>query len=278
MGVGNVSERRNEAPQVGVTSVILALGPADDGERRRLWMPLVRRIREPYLGAWALPGGPLKAGRSLERSAYETLASTTDLHPKYLEQLYTFGDPERSRGGVPMVSICYWALVGQVDVASLETKHNVAWFADDALPELAFDHRRIVDYATWRLRHRLDMPQVVRELVGDEFTLRELHAVSEAIEGHSIDLANFRRRTLASGMIEETGARRRVGRQRPAALYRFRSDADGIAGDAGSVADAALPQGFGVSELSRFANVDAHMDADDAHMSALSALTTDTRV
>ena len=78
-----------------------------------------------------------------------------------------------------MVSICYWALVGQVDVASLEPKHNVAWFAEDALPELAFDHRRIVDYAIWRLRHRLDMPKVVRELVGGTFTLRELHAVSE---------------------------------------------------------------------------------------------------
>lgn len=268
MGIGNVSERRDEAPQVGVTSVILALGPADDGDRRRLWLPLVRRVREPFLGAWALPGGPLRACRSLERSAYETLASTTDLHPGYLEQLYTFGDPERSRGGVPMVSICYWALVGQVDVASLEPRHNVAWFADDALPDLAFDHRRIVDYAIWRLRHRLDMPKVVRELVGATFTLRELHGVSEAVEGRPIDLANFRRRTLASGMLEETGERRRVGRQRPAALYRFRADADAPADDG------SLPQGFDAGELSRIA---AAAPASHGHAGALSALTTDMR-
>lgn len=273
MGIGNVSERRDEVPQVGVTSVILALGPADGGVRRRLWLPLVRRVREPFLGAWALPGGPLKAGRSLERSAYETLASTTDLHPGYLEQLYTFGDPERSHGGVPMVSICYWALVGQVDVASLEPKHNVAWFAEDALPELAFDHRRIVDYAIWRLRHRLDMPKVVRELVGGTFTLRELHAVSEAVEGHPIDLANFRRRTLASGMLEETGEHRRVGRQRPAALYRFRADV-------APADDGALPQGFDAGDLSRIA---AHAADErtagghDGHPDAIAALTTDVR-
>ena len=113
MGFGNVSERRSAPPQVGVSVVILALGPkgdtgnsaADSGNaansaHSRLWLPLVKRVRQPFLGCWALPGGDLRSDRSLEQSAYAALESTTDLHPRYLEQLYTFGGPTRSHGGL----------------------------------------------------------------------------------------------------------------------------------------------------------------------------------
>ena len=105
---GNVSERRMQPPAVGVSVVILALGPEEtasdcrDAMPSRLWLPLVRRVRQPFLGRWALPGGDLRADRSLEQSAYHALETTTDLHPRYLEQLYTFGDPARSHGGLPM--------------------------------------------------------------------------------------------------------------------------------------------------------------------------------
>lgn len=112
MIMGNVSERRKQPPQVGVSVVILALGPvpqsdvgagaASSGMGSTLWMPLVKRVRQPFLGQWALPGGGLRADHSLEQSAYAALESTTSLHPKYLEQLYTFGDPARSHGGLPM--------------------------------------------------------------------------------------------------------------------------------------------------------------------------------
>ncbi|TPF87350.1 ADP-ribose pyrophosphatase [Bifidobacterium sp. UTCIF-37] len=226
MGIGNVSERRLAPPQVGVSVVILALAP-DGGEtgRGRLWLPLVRRVRQPYLGCWALPGGGLFADRSLEDCAYAALESTTSMHPRYLEQLYTFGGPDRSRGGLPMVSVVYWALVGQAETRDLVEGDNVAWFPEDELPELAFDHRRIIDYALWRLRNKIEYPDVAVRLVGETFTLGQLHDVYEAITGESIDLANFRRRVLASGQLEDTGAKQRVGRHRPAAVYRYVSGA-----------------------------------------------------
>ena len=198
MGFGNVSERRSAPPQVGVSVVILALGPegdtgnsaADSGNaansaHSRLWLPLVKRVRQPFLGCWALPGGDLRSDRSLEQSAYAALESTTDLHPRYLEQLYTFGGPTRSHGGLPMVSVVYWALVGQTEAAGFEDGDNVRWFPEDELPELAFDHRQIIDY------------------------------------GEPLDLANFRRKMLASGDLEDTGEKMREGRQRPATVYRY---------------------------------------------------------
>ncbi|MBT1165592.1 NrtR DNA-binding winged helix domain-containing protein [Bifidobacterium simiarum] len=244
MNMGNVSERRAQPPAIGVSVVILALGPAADvapaadtgpanataaatantspnAKKNTLWIPLVRRVRQPFLGDWALPGGGLRADHSLEQAAYAALESTTDLHPRYLEQLYTFGDPSRSHGGLPMVSIVYWALVGQAETKDFAEADNVRWFPEDDLPTLAFDHRTIIDYALWRLRNKIEYPDVATKLVGDEFTLAQLHGVYEAITEQPIDLANFRRKMLASGQIEPTGRKRREGRHRPAATYRY---------------------------------------------------------
>lgn len=237
MGFGNVSERRSAPPQVGVSVVILALGPdemsEDDAARpestdtgaesshSRLWLPLVKRIRQPFLGSWALPGGDLRSDRSLEQSAYAALESTTALHPRYLEQLYTFGDPARSHGGLPMVSVVYWALVGQSEAAHFEDGDNVRWFPEDELPPLAFDHREIIDYALLRLRSKIEYSDVATRLLGPTFTLRQLHGVYEAIAGESLDLANFRRKMLSSGDLKDTGEKMREGRQRPAAVYRY---------------------------------------------------------
>lgn len=264
MGYGNVTERRLQPPQVGVSVVILALGPgadrvtghganhganhgahaagnaadghgAADGESdaSRLWMPLVRRVRQPHLGDWALPGGDLRADRSLEQSAYLALESATDLHPKYLEQLHAFGDPDRSHGGLPMVSIVYWALVGRGETRGFAEADNVRWFPVDALPPLAFDHGAIVDHALRRLRERVAYPDIATKLVGPTFTLRQLHGVYEAVRGEAIDLANFRRRMLAGGQLEDTGDKLREGRQRPAAVYRYvpGAESDGLSGD-----------------------------------------------
>ena len=146
------------------------------------------------------------ADHSLEQSAYVALESTTSLHPRYLEQLYTFGDPARSHGGLPMVSIVYWALVDDLNgQLGQSIDDNVKWFPVDDLPELAFDHGDIVDYALSRLRGKIEYPQIVTRLVGERFTLSQLHNVYEAVAGQSIDLANFRRKMLASGQLEDTG-------------------------------------------------------------------------
>ncbi|MFT8639118.1 MAG: NUDIX hydrolase [Bifidobacterium sp.] len=237
MPLGNVSERRRSAPDLGVSVVILALdkhGGASAGtcdsmdsqgsskpEVGRLWLPLVRRVKQPFRDCWALPGAGLRSDISLEDAAFAALESTTKLHPHYLEQLYTFGGPHRSQGGLPMVSIVYWALVGQAEAEALHEAHNVQWFATDALPTLAFDHASIVDYALWRLRNKIEYSSIASRLVGDEFTLAQLRHVYEAVLGKALDPANFRRRLLSSGTLQATGKSQVRGRHRPAAIYRY---------------------------------------------------------
>ncbi len=205
--------------QVAVSTVIFALRPTESG-RMTVWLPLVRRIRDPFHGKWALPGGPLEPDEDLAESAARTLAETTLLTPQYLEQLYAFGNTDRSPGE-RVVSIVYWALVRaeEADVA-VETE-NVRWFEADQVPDLAFDHNAIVDYALWRLRNKLEYSHIAHAFLGDTFTLSELREVHEAVLQKSLDPANFRRQIEGSGQVVPTEDLRTGGRHRPARLYRF---------------------------------------------------------
>ena len=82
--------RSTETPTLAVSTVIFTLRPNESGALQ-LATPLVRRIRAPFEGQWALPGGPLQVNEDLATSASHTLRDTTGLEPRYLEQLYAFG-------------------------------------------------------------------------------------------------------------------------------------------------------------------------------------------
>jgi ADP-ribose pyrophosphatase YjhB (NUDIX family) len=225
--------------ELAVSTVIFALR-ADDrfgaqGAVPTLWLPLVRRIREPFEGRWALPGGPLRVTEGLADAARRTLGDTTGLAPRYLEQLYAFGDADRSPIGRPrpdlpgaarVVSIVYWALVGSGEAARATTGQNVRWFPADELPPLAFDHNVIVEYALWRLRNKMEYSRIAHALLGETFTLAQLREVHEAVLGKPLDPANFRRAMEASDALVDTGERLTGTRHRPPKLYRYDASVD----------------------------------------------------
>ncbi|WP_296194440.1 NUDIX domain-containing protein [uncultured Microbacterium sp.] len=212
--------------RVAVSTVIITVRPAPTTPRP-IVLPLVKRTRAPFEGAWALPGGWLRPDEALDAAARRTLAETTGLDPTYLEQLYAFGDPQRSPDG-RVVSIVYWALLRAEEVRRQQLEHeragdapeNVAWFSAAELPALAFDHAHIVDYALWRLRNKVGYSRIAHGLLAEEFTLAELREASEAILGHTLDAANFRRQAEASGTLVPT-ERFRTGSHRPARLFRL---------------------------------------------------------
>ncbi|MDJ1113461.1 NUDIX hydrolase [Microbacterium dauci] len=213
---------------------ITPITPADSGIRvavstvifsqrdGRIVLPLVRRTRDPHEGQWALPGGWVDAAENLDATASRTLAETTGLAPSYLEQLYAFGDIGRSPERV--VSIVYWALVRE-DVARAAEQHNVEWFDVSELPELAFDHTQIVDYALWRLRNKVGYSRIAHGFLPSHFTLADLREVYESILGKRLDPANFRRQVENSGTLIPTDDFR-TGSHRPARLYRYNHDVE----------------------------------------------------
>jgi 8-oxo-dGTP diphosphatase len=204
---------------LAVSTVIFALRPHPTTGRTTLWLPLVRRIREPYEGRWALPGGPLRPDEDLAASARHTLERTTGLAPRHLEQLYSFGAVDRSPED-RVVSIVYWALVRPDEDARATDGENVEWFVADDVRGLAFDHDAILRYALARLRAKITYSPIAFAFVTPEFTLADLRAVHEAVLDRSLDPANFRRQVLASGTVTPTGSYLTGTSHRPPALYR----------------------------------------------------------
>lgn len=187
---------------------------------RQLHLLLIRRLAKPFEGRYALPGGFVLENESLDAAATRELKEETGVEKVYLEQLYTFGEPKRDPRG-RVVTVAYYALVPHIEALSAGTDAaDAAWFPVDKLPALAFDHRKIVDYAHQRLRNKLDYTNVGFELLPDKFTLTELQLVHEAIHADAIDKRNFRRKILQSGIVKPTKEWRSTGRK-PAQLYRF---------------------------------------------------------
>jgi 8-oxo-dGTP diphosphatase len=190
----------------------------------RLQLLLIRRGREPYQGMWALPGGFLDIGEDLEQCAKRELQEETGVEGIYLEQLYTFGRPERDPRE-RVISVTYYALVcsERLRPRASSDADEVAWFPLDQLPELAFDHDEIIGLAHARLVSKLSYSTVAFQFMPETFTLSELQKVYEILQNEKLDKRNFRKSILALDQIEETGEQRRNGTHRPARVYRVKN-------------------------------------------------------
>ena len=181
---------------------------------------LVKRRIPPFVGQFALPGGFVLDKEDLESAALRELGEETGVSDIYLEQLYSFGNPGRDPRG-RVITVAYFALI------SADRKLNAgsdaieaAWFPANRLPQLAFDHATIVNYALERLRNKLEYTTVGFQLLPEKFTLTELQEVYEAILEKTLDKRNFRRKMSVLKILKPLREFRRGG-QRPAQLYRF---------------------------------------------------------
>jgi 8-oxo-dGTP diphosphatase len=211
---------RYDRPSVTVDVVIFTL------QNRELHVLLVRRKRWPYEGRWAIPGGFLNIDESLEQAARRELEEETGVRDIYLEQLYTFGDPQRDPRG-RVISVAYIALVS-ADKQTLRVSDEsteVCWFpVRRLLKPLAFDHDTILAAGLERLRSKLEYTTLAFQLLPEVFSILELKHIYEMILGEeSIDKGNFYRKIKDANILEDTGMRRE-GRGRPTTLYRFRRD------------------------------------------------------
>jgi 8-oxo-dGTP diphosphatase len=217
-----MSEEPEQHLVLAVSTVIFSLRPHPDTGEFTLWLPLVRRIREPFKNRWALPGGPLDNTHDLSEAARSTMDETTRVQPRHLEQLYAFGDVDRSpHAPERVVSIVYWALVRQDEDLQVVDADNVEWHPVEEIPgPLAFDHDLIVRYAVDRLRAKVTYSPIAHAFLPEEFSLADLRRAYEAILNRALDPSNFRRQILSQGTVEDTGRRMTGTAHRPPKLYR----------------------------------------------------------
>lgn len=198
--------------KVSVDVVVLALTPSDPAQLT------VLLSTDPASDTRRLPGDLLDDDESLEQAAGRVMAGVGLLEPRHIEQLASFGDPDRAPAP-RTVSVSYLALVPQPFAPS----GGAEWVpATDTLGPLCWDHDTILSEAIQRVRSKLSYSNIAFGLLADEFTMSELQEVYEAVLGTTLDKRNFRKKLRALSLLEETGDFRR-GSHRPAALHRFTS-------------------------------------------------------
>jgi 8-oxo-dGTP diphosphatase len=222
-----------DRPSVAVDVALVAAFAGD------LSTLLITRDEHPFKGQHALPGGFLRRDEALEEAATRVLRDKANLRGVFLEQLYTFGDPDRDPR-TRVLSVVYYALVDEERFRAAAPGGRgvrtgrivVPWEGETGGPvkviddrgrglSLAFDHAEILGMAVKRLRGKLDYAPVGFQLLGETFTLLELQRVHETVLGRPVNKDSFRRRMLASGQLESTGRAQRGVDHRPAELYRF---------------------------------------------------------
>jgi len=189
----------------------------------RLSVLLWQRAAAPFAGRWALPGGYLEPGETLEQSIRRHLAVKVDLREvAHLEQLETLSAPDH----VPQEWQLATAYLGLVPTdVDPELPGDTGWHEVDHLPRLAFDHRTIVIDGRERLRAKLSYTNAGFALAPPQFTISELRDVYSAALGHDVSPTNLQRVLLRRDVLVSTGNRRASGPAggRPGALFRFRS-------------------------------------------------------
>jgi 8-oxo-dGTP diphosphatase len=191
----------------------------------RLQVLLWQRARAPHARSWALPGGFLDAGETLEASIRRHLAAKVDVRElSHLEQLETRSAPRRVPGERQLAT-AYMGLVPEDADPALPD--DTRWQPVDDLPSMAFDHGEIALAGRERLRAKLSYTNIGFALAREVFTVSQLREVYAAALGYDVSGTNLQRVLVRRGVLEPTGERRESGPAggRPAALYRFCSRA-----------------------------------------------------
>ncbi|MBT4376570.1 NUDIX hydrolase [archaeon] len=204
--------------QPSVTADIVIFSVIDED----LKVLLVKRGIEPFKDKWAIPGGFMNVGESLEDAAKRELFEETGVKDVYLEQLYTFGDVGRDPRG-RVVTVSYFALVNseKIKLKSSADVKEAKWFSVKKLPTLAFDHKKILDYALQRLKWKFEYTTVGISLLSKKFRLSELRGLYEIVFDREFDKRNFVKKIHALKVLDEVGVDKDVP-YRPPKLYSLK--------------------------------------------------------
>ncbi|MBE7644539.1 NUDIX hydrolase [Tenacibaculum finnmarkense] len=183
---------------------------------------LIKRKYEPFKGKWAIPGGFILADESLETAVERELLEETGVKINYLEQLYTFGNPERDPRK-RVVTVAYFGLVKPncFKLKASTDAEQAQWFSIDKLPELSFDHQDILDKAINRLRAKITYEPIGFELLESKFPFSDLEKLYATLLGRAVDRRNFRKKIMNLNILDELDEKTSKGSGRPAKLFQF---------------------------------------------------------
>lgn len=206
-------------PRPAVTTDCVIFG--FDGEG--LSILLVERGIEPFKGCWAFPGGFLRMDEDAETGAKRELKEETGFEAELIEQFGTFSDVNRDPRG-RVITIAHLALVKKADVQGGDDAAQAKWFPIDQVPQLAFDHDRILRVALKTLKEKIHFQPIGFDLLPDIFTMPQLQNLYESILEVKFDRRNFSSKMQKLGILTEVDdGDAPKGKRRPI-HYRFNEE------------------------------------------------------
>jgi 8-oxo-dGTP diphosphatase len=185
---------------------------------------LIKRKYPPFKDSWAIPGGFILENESLEEAVTRELLEETGIKVNYLEQLYSFGEPGRDPRQ-RIISIAYFALVKSALFQQLKAStdaEEAQWFSINKLPQLAFDHKKILQTAIERVRAKVRYQPIGFELLDKKFPFADLEKLYAVLLDRNIDRRNFTKKILSLGLLQDTGElAATAGAGRPSKIYQF---------------------------------------------------------
>jgi 8-oxo-dGTP diphosphatase len=203
-------------PGVAADVVLLTL------QDNTLKVGLVKRKEDPYFGKCALPGRFVRYDEKITDTARIALETKANIDTKdvYLEQLYTYGDTLDRDTRIITITIVYYGFVNSAKVKD-QKDNQFIWADAYALPQLAFDHKNIINSALERIQEKLFTTPLVFNLLPKEFTLSQLQQACELLLHTILDKRNFRKKINEVYILKDTKRQHIDGAHRPATMYSF---------------------------------------------------------
>lgn len=171
---------------------------------------------------WALPGGWIRKGKSIDDEAHCILNLLTGLKDIYLDQFKTFGKVDRYPNK-RVITVAYYSLIPlpNYELIAGYTASRVKWFSINDIPELPFDHKAIFDEAIETLQIKVKRDPIIFNLLTKKFTLLQLQHLYESLLGVKFDKPNFRRKILKRKILKKSDEKQTSVSHRAAVLYEF---------------------------------------------------------
>lgn len=188
---------------------------------KELHVLLTRRPVEPMINEWSLMGGFMEKGESISQAAEKVLFRYTQQKEIYMEQVAAYGDVNRDTGG-RVVSVAFYALVKiEKFNTTLAKKFDARWMNLKELPQLVFDHNKMVKDALMLLQYKVSTQPIAFHFFNDKFTLPALQDLYEAIYQMPLDKRNFRKKLSTLEILDRLEEKDKASSKRGAFYYTF---------------------------------------------------------
>lgn len=190
-----------------------------DGENFKLL--LIQRGFAPEKQKWSLMGGFVQLEESIDQAANRVLTQLTGLEDVFLEQLHTFGDTKRDPAE-RTIAVAYMALIDiQKYEQQLSQDFHARWFLLKDMPQLIFDHEKMVEMAKNKLKYKASMHPILFELLPEKFTIPQLQALYEGLYETEFDKRNFFRKVLSTGFLIKQDDKDKENSRKGAFYYKI---------------------------------------------------------